>query len=167
MDNPRYHVSIEEIMALENELRDLLGISDDEDDRSSSFWENLISDESANNDEDDYEGESASCWDVLKECAWSILHDNPGTDFGDWQDMLIEQYPAEVVDALGSSPGDVFPALSDLWDCNDYEEPITEMCHNFQEWAEYFVNERSVELFDELIEARREIKRLEAIKIFK
>ena len=167
MSKNKYIDTDEEMMALENELRDLLEISDDEGDHSPSFRENFISDESANNDEDDYEGESASCWDVLKECAWSILHDNPGTDFGDWQVMLIEQYPAEVVDALGSSPGDVFPALSDLWDCNDYEEPIMEMCHTFQEWAEYFVNERSVELFDELIEARREIKRLEAIKIFK
>lgn len=26
----------------------------------------------------------------LKEAAWNILHENPGIDFGDWQDMLIE-----------------------------------------------------------------------------
>ena len=39
----------------------------------------------------------------LKDAAWNILHENPGTDFGDWQIMLIEQYPTEVVDALGTN----------------------------------------------------------------
>lgn len=39
---------------------------------------------------------------ILKECAWNILHENPGTEFGDWVMMLIEQYPTEVVDAIDS-----------------------------------------------------------------
>ena len=33
-----------------------------------------------------------------------------------------------------------------------------------EDWAEYFATERSVELYDLLVEAKREIRRLEAEK---
>lgn len=91
----------------------------------------------------------------LKEAAWNILHENPGTDFGDWQMMLIEQYPTEVVDALGTNPPEVFVELSDWWDCMDYDDGVLEIPHTFREWAEYFATERSVELYDLLVEAKR------------
>ena len=91
----------------------------------------------------------------LKEAAWNILHENPGTDFGDWQMMLIEQYPTEVVDALGTNPPEVFAELSDWWDCMDYDDGVLEIPHMFREWAEYFATERSVELYDLLVEAKR------------
>ena len=97
----------------------------------------------------------------LKEAAWNILHENPGTDFGDWQMMLIEQYPTEVVDALGTNPPEVFAELSDWWNCMDYDDGVLEIPYTFQNWAEYFATERSVELYDLLVEAKREIKRLE------
>lgn len=100
---------------------------------------------------------------ILKECGWNILHENPGTEFGDWQEMLIEQYPSEVVDALGSNPFDVYPALSDMWDCMVYTDPDTEMCHTFAEWAEYFATDRSVELFDSLAEAKRDKTRFKPL----
>lgn len=99
----------------------------------------------------------------LKEAAWNILHENPGTNFGDWQNMLIEQYPTEVVDALGTNPPEVFAELSDWWDCMDYDDGITDLCYTFRDWAEYFATERSVELYDLLVEAKREIKRLEGV----
>lgn len=91
----------------------------------------------------------------LKEAAWNILHENPGTDFGDWQMMLIEQYPTEVVDALGTNPPEVFAELSDWWDSMDYDDGVMEIPHTFREWAEYFATERSVELYDLLVEAKR------------
>lgn len=100
----------------------------------------------------------------LKEAAWNILHENPGTDFGDWQTMLIEQYPTEVVDALGTNPPEVFAELSDWWDCMDYDDGVLEIPYTFQNWAEYFATERSVELYDLLVEAKREIRRLETEK---
>lgn len=99
---------------------------------------------------------------ILKECAWNILHENPGTEFGDWVTMLMEQYPTEVVDAIGSHPAETFASLSDMWECDDYRDPDTDMCHNYAEWAEYFATDRSVELYDNLAEAKREISRLEA-----
>lgn len=98
----------------------------------------------------------------LKDAAWNILHENPGTDFGDWMNMLIEQYPTEVVDAIGSHPAETYASLADMWDSDDYEDEATGECHSFKDWAEYFATDRSVELYDLLAEARREIKRLEA-----
>ncbi len=103
----------------------------------------------------------------LKEAAWNILHENPGTDFGDWQDMLIEQYPTEVVDALGTNPFDVFAELSDWWNTVDYDDGVLEIPYTFRDWAEYFATDRSVELYDLLVEAKREIKRLESVNLQK
>lgn len=99
----------------------------------------------------------------LKEAAWNILHENPGTDFGDWQQMLIEQYPTEVVDALGTNPPEVYAELSDWWNCMDYDDGVLEIPYTFCDWAEYFATERSVELYDLLAEAKREIRRLDGV----
>lgn len=99
----------------------------------------------------------------LKEAAWNILHENPDTDFENWKMMLIEQYPTEVVDALGTNPPEVFAELSDWWDSMGYDDGITDLCYTFRDWAEYFATERSVELYDLLVEAKREIKRLESV----
>lgn len=100
----------------------------------------------------------------LKHASWNILYENPGTDYSDWIAMLTEQYPAEVVDALGSDPNEVYPALADLWDTGCYEDAETGECHTFKEWAEYFATNRSIELYNMPIEAKREISRLEALK---
>ena len=108
--------------------------------------------------------EEVDIYAELKEAAWNILHENPGTDFGDWQTMLIEQYPTEVVDALGTNPPEVFAELSDWWDCMDYDDGVLEIPYTFRDWAEYFATERSVELYDLLVEAKREIRRLETEK---
>ena len=99
----------------------------------------------------------------LQEAAWNILHENPDTDLESWKMMLIEQYPAEVVDALGTNPPEVFAELSDWWESMGYDDGITDLCYTFRDWAEYFATERSVELYDLLVEAKREIKRFESV----
>lgn len=106
--------------------------------------------------------ECPDLYDDLKMAAWNILHENPGIDFGDWQTTLIEQYPTEVVDAIGSHPAEVYATLSDMWDCDDYEDTDTGECHSYAEWAEIFATDRSVQLYDSLAEARREISLLKA-----
>lgn len=124
---------------------------------------NAINEVEEENQEEEFD-EASDFYAELKEAAWNILHENPGTDFGDWQMMLIEQYPTEVVDALGTNPPEVFAELSDWWDCMDYDDGVLEIPHTFRDWAEYFATERSVELYDLLVEAKREIRRLEAEK---
>lgn len=115
---------------------------------------NAINEVEEENQEEEFD-EASDFYAELKEAAWNILHENPGTDFGDWQMMLIEQYPTGVVDALGTNPPEVFAELSDWWDCMDYDDGVLEIPHTFREWAEYFATERSVELYDLLVEAKR------------
>lgn len=115
---------------------------------------NAVNEVEEENQEEEFD-EASDFYADLKEAAWNILHENPGTDFGDWQMMLIEQYPTEVVDALGTNPPEVFAELSDWWDSMDYDDGVMEIPHTFREWAEYFATERSVELYDLLVEAKR------------
>lgn len=93
----------------------------------------------------------------LKEAAWNVLHENPGYGFDEWQQTLIEQYPAEVVDALGSHPAETYALLAELWESEDFEDVLTGESHPFQEWAEYFATDQSVKLYDLLADAKREI----------
>lgn len=138
-------------------------MSEDKDLKKLNMLMNAFNEVKAEENQEEEE-EAPDFYADLKEAAWNILHENPGTDFGDWQMMLIEQYPTEVVDALGTNPPEVFAELSDWWDCMDYDDGVLEIPHTFREWAEYFATERSVELYDLLVEAKREIKRLEAEK---
>ena len=138
-------------------------MSEDKDLKKLNMLMNAFNEVKAEENQEEEE-EAPDFYADLKEAAWNILHENPGTDFGDWQMMLIEQYPTEVVDALGTNPPEVFAELSDWWDCMDYDDGMLEIPHTFREWAEYFATERSVELYDLLVEAKREIRRLEAEK---
>jgi len=108
--------------------------------------------------------EEPDFYGFLKEAAWNVLHENPGYGFDEWVHTLMEQYPAEVVDAIGSHPAETYASLADMWDSEDYEDAKTGECHSFKNWAGYFATDRSVELYDLLAEAKCEIKRLEACK---
>lgn len=130
-------------------------MSKDKDLKKLNMLMNAFNEVKAEENQEEELDEAPDFYAELKEAAWNILHENPGTDFGDWQMMLIEQYPTEVVDALGTNPPEVFAELSDWWDCMDYDDGVLEIPHTFREWAEYFATERSVELYDLLVEAKR------------
>lgn len=130
-------------------------MSEDKDLKKLNMLMNAFYEVKAEENQEEELDEAPDFYADLKEAAWNILHENPGTDFGDWQMMLIEQYPTEVVDALGTNPPEVFAELSDWWDCMDYDDGVMEIPHTFREWAEYFATERSVELYDLLVEAKR------------
>lgn len=157
MTEGKLEISAEEMKECERELRTLLGIQPWEGDSSGLYedGEYCRSEESSEADTDFY-GE-------LKQCAWNVLHENPGIDCGDWMNILIEQYPTEVVDALGSNPSEVFPELEDMWDSSDYEDPEIGECHSFREWAEYFATDRSVKLYDMLVETKAKISRFKTL----
>ena len=97
--------------------------------------------------------------DELKAAAFEYLLLNPGSDFGDWQNGLIEEYPAEVADALGTNPGEVYAALADLWE-SEYEDPKTGIWQDFHEWAECFCNDASVGIYYYLVDACTDLKRM-------
>lgn len=104
---------------------------------------------------DDYHG--YDFLQELKEAAFEYLLLNPGSEFGDWQQGLISDYPAEVVDALGNNPNEVFADLADLWE-SDYEDPKTGIEQKLCEWAMSFANEYAVGIYYFLADACREHK---------
>lgn len=97
--------------------------------------------------------------DELKAAAFEYLLLNPGSEFGDWQQGLITEYPTEVVDALGNNPDEVFAELSDLWE-SDYTDPKTGIEQKFSEWAMSFANEHAVGIYYFLVDARTDLKRM-------
>lgn len=115
--------------------------------------------------EPSYKGSCFELYDTLKECVWNILHENPGVGLDEWMNLLIEQYPIEVIDALGTDNKlDAFYKLTDIWySASDYEDPETGMCHTLQEWAMYFASEQSVELYDRLASAMRKLDEISDI----
>lgn len=95
----------------------------------------------------------------LKDAAFECLLIHPGSEFADWRNNLIEQYPAEVVDALGNIPDEVYAGLADLWE-TDYTDPNTGLCQAYKEWAEAFTNEAAVGIYYHHVEACRKLRRL-------
>ena len=72
----------------------------------------------------------------LKEIAWSVLVENPGIKRTDWIDILIRQYPGEVIDAFGPNLHYTYNALSDLWDDN-YECIALQEQMSYAQWSKY------------------------------
>ncbi|MBD5219515.1 MAG: hypothetical protein HDS72_04630 [Bacteroidales bacterium] len=64
---------------------------------------------------DNYIDEPPDFLQELKDCAWNVVMENPGIDMAEWMDELLSQYPAEVVDALGTDATEVHHALNELW----------------------------------------------------
>lgn len=97
--------------------------------------------------------------DELKAAAFEYLLLNPGSEFEDWQNGLIEDYPTEVVDALGNNPNEVYSYLADLWG-KEYLDPKTDMEQKFSEWAESFANESAVGIYYYLVDACTDLKKM-------
>lgn len=95
----------------------------------------------------------------LKACAYNIVMENPGIERSEWIDELIRQYPAEVVDAYGTNPHEVFHNLSDLWEM-EYTDPETHGRNSFAGWSEYLMTDPDA-LRDQLDRARERIRELE------
>lgn len=99
----------------------------------------------------------------LKEAAWNVLHENPGSDFEDWKRMLLQEYPSEVVDVFGTKQKIIEEQLSSWWQTEAYLDPVTDICCTFQEWSAYFVNEKTVAIYDLLLEAKAELSQFDGL----
>lgn len=113
---------------------------------------------------DNYE-DCVDFYGELKEAAWNVLRDHPGTDMMEWIEYLIEEYPTEVVDTLGTNPPEVYAELTDWWNDWSFDDGILPVDLTYMQWAECFATERAVEVYDMLVEAKAEIERLKGIKI--
>lgn len=96
----------------------------------------------------------SDCMAELKDAAFECLLLNPGSDFRDWQRDLVEQYTAEVVDALGCDPEAAYGAMADLWE-TPYYDAASGLEKNFSEWARAFSNEDAADLYYSLVEERK------------
>lgn len=133
MDESKYNVSDEEMVYLVETL------------------DNMLDEE-----EPDFYGE-------LKQCAWNVLHENPGMDMDEWLEILMRQYPAEVVDAIGSRPAETYASLCELWDV-EYTDSETGECRTFRQWAKRFDSCSAIDRYDKAAEERAILMRLEARK---
>lgn len=95
----------------------------------------------------------------LEAAAFEYLLINPGSEFGDWQQGLISDYPAEVVDALGNNPTEVYADLADMWE-QEYADPKTGIEQTFSEWAMSFANENAVGIYYYLVDACTDLRRM-------
>ena len=89
--------------------------------------------------------------DDLKDAAWDVLHENPGSNRRMWIETLIGEYPTEVVDALGTNPDEVMDQLAQWWRSMRYNDEITGLCYTFGEWAEVFATDQSVADYNTLV----------------
>ena len=96
----------------------------------------------------------------LREGAWLLLHNEPGTDREEWKQVLMSQYPTEVVDTFGTDPAQAYATMDDWWEREAYEDENTGLCDTYQGWSLIFANEKSVMVFDELSRLKLKISRL-------
>lgn len=97
----------------------------------------------------------------LKDCAWNILHENPGIDMDEWIDLLMRQYPAEVVDAIGSHPAEAYASLSEMWN-DEYTDSDTGECNTFRGWAKRFSSYSAIDRYDKTAEQEAILRHLQA-----
>lgn len=131
MDENKYKVSDEELASLVEALDNML-----------------------NEEEPDFFSE-------LKDCAWNILHENPGIDMDEWIDLLMRQYPAEIVDAIGSHPAEAYASLSLMWN-DEYTDSDTGECDTFRGWAKRFSSYGAIDRYDKAAEQEAILRHLQA-----
>lgn len=109
---------------------------------------------------DNYIDEPPDFLQELKDCAWNVVMENPGIDMAEWAQILIRQFPTEVVDAYGTNYYEVMHCLADLWE-TEYTNPDNGDWNSFAGWSEYFATDSDV-LQERLEQANERIKELEA-----
>lgn len=97
--------------------------------------------------------------------AQSVLGIKIGESYSNAKNTLRERYGYKLSEDSGNltlsnfEMGDFsfdYGTLFFQWvDGMDYDDGVLEIPHTFREWAEYFATERSVELYDLLVEVKR------------
>lgn len=93
----------------------------------------------------------------IYDAAFDVIYRKGCIERADWIGTLIDYYSDEVTEAFGCDPFDVEDRLADLWETMDYTDPRMGVCLLYSEWAEYFSNEFSHIIYDELIEAKESL----------
>lgn len=78
----------------------------------------------------------------LRNAAFEVLLLHPATTRETWVQTLIEQYPAEVIDALGTDTKQTRERLNKMW-CEDYTDTAGNT-RSYAEWAALFATESDI-----------------------
>ena len=97
----------------------------------------------------------------LEDTAFSIIKDGEGIECGEWVSELITNYPDEVMAVFDGDPMDIEMLLSDMWDCDNYEDGKTGLSMSWSDWATFFSNDVSFRVYDALVEERKEYQYIE------
>ncbi|MBQ9203436.1 MAG: hypothetical protein IJ155_04250 [Prevotella sp.] len=98
----------------------------------------------------------------LEDTAFSIIKDGEGIERGEWVSELITNYPDEVMAVFDGDPMDIEMLLSDMWDCDNYEDEKTGLSMSWSDWATFFSNNASFLVYNALVEKHKECQRLDA-----
>jgi hypothetical protein len=78
----------------------------------------------------------------LHHAAFEVLLLHPGTTRDTWVQTLMEQYPTEVTDALGTDTETTCERLEKMWD-EDYTDTAGET-RSYADWAALFATENDI-----------------------
>lgn len=78
----------------------------------------------------------------LHHAAFEVLLLHPGTTRDTWVQTLMEQYPTEVTDALGTDEQNARERLNKMW-CEDYTDTAGKT-HSYADWAARFSTEEDI-----------------------
>ena len=80
--------------------------------------------------------------DELHHAAFEVLLLHPATTRETWVQTLMEQYPAEVTDALGTDEETTRERLNKMW--GDTYTDTAGVTHSYAEWAALFATENDI-----------------------
>ena len=80
--------------------------------------------------------------DELRHAAFEVLLLHPGSTRDMWVQTLMEQYPTEVADALGTDTKQTRERLNKIW-CEDYTDTAG-VTRSYAEWAARFATDASI-----------------------
>lgn len=78
----------------------------------------------------------------LHHAAFEVLLLHPGTTRETWVQTLIEQYPTEVIDALGTDTKQTRERLNKMW--HDTYTDTAGVTRSYAEWAALFATENDI-----------------------
>ncbi|MCF0209862.1 MAG: hypothetical protein HUK18_00845 [Bacteroidales bacterium] len=131
-------------------------MNNEENNELSLFQDEREFDEIEDMEEESFEDEDVDYEQILKDIAFEVLLENPGSDRDDWEQKLIHECGSEVVDCYGNNPHEVYSELHDLWE-SEYYDHKTGLFMDYQEWALAFATEQATSLYHELVYLREKL----------
>ena len=90
--------------------------------------------------------EQSETMNELKAAAFEVLLLNPGSTFDTWAERLVHQAGTELIDVYGTDAETIGKGIEQLWR-TAYIDENSGLERTFEEWAEAFATEASVQMY--------------------